>query len=221
MNKKKLFYFLIEDFSSYEVFFSKVIKANLKLKIKNFNYKNIKKTLTSIIDFKDKKNILNAKKIFCRNLLNLYRFLLSSKKDYEEEVELILYTMIKEIFCSNLPEILSIKNEIFWSNFFPLSTNLINQEYIEIIIKKFNEKFNNQQLKHKELIDCYLIFHLSVFELFKLQNNQTNNETLNELINNYIDLINNNPELEHIFGVTIEKDMKMIYEGLNFRNEKL
>lgn len=206
--------FLFEYNESYHTFFGKISTYKMNEPLHAF-IKNTKGCSDFFIHLKDDKIKGNSKKVFITNLIHLYRYLISAiAHNFSIEERINYYILIKKILCDDIKEVKELKNEITWTRFFPSKSCLLTPKYIEDL-NDIIKTSKNQSQQYNKIINDFIFFHLSISELFGVIRINKINEPVGDIINNYIDYINGNSELEQIFGVTIENDMKIIYEGLN------
>jgi len=203
--KKSLNNLLKDEYLSYEEFYNKI--SRLKVPFSRLNYDEIEDKLKEV-------KYSYISKILIKNIFFLYRYMLSIHVEENDE-SLRFYMLLKSLSYLKTKEIDELKKEIDWISYFPSSEVILNQKYIENLNDEYFTELLKKKIPYKDLINLFLIMHLSISELFRIGKIEKITNSILNYINNYIKLVNEYHELEQIFGICIENDMRIIYEYLD------
>ncbi len=143
-----------------------------------------------------------------------------SSEDFEEENINILFRFLNKV---RLPD--WVVRKIFWGIVFLKKENwLSDEEFWKERILKYIDKMPETSSAVSHRLSLWLMYHIGLKQLFKSENSNHPHDTANEIsgtmekvLIRYINLVDQYPELEDIFGITIEKDMHRIYDQLSRR----
>lgn len=151
---------------------------------------------------------------FPANCLFLYRWMISEGFDPSAENRIdTLYDYLFEVGVTD-----SAVTQIKWGIVFcsregPTFKSLENF-WEENILKRFGIE-NKDSFTFTELIDYFMVYHIGLKQLIDKKVKEDRLSELQEtILTGYMNLVNRFPDLEDIFGVTIERDMFRVYELL-------
>lgn len=165
-----------------------------------------------------------VEKYFLSNICWFYRWLLSEGYPYVYE-DGCIEVIRKFIDDIAIPEYVS--REIKWTLVFG-NYATFNDKDRETVFEDIMERFapGKGMKTFSEIIDCWLIHHVILRteqekKRMDLQEKNGNGMDLymEKILMNYISLVDTFPELEGIFGIAIEKDMEIVYNGLKKQRE--
>jgi hypothetical protein len=158
---------------------------------------------------------------FFKNLLLLYLWLINRDyKDYKEKDIEILYRFLDRV---RIPD--HVARHSKWGVVFLTNEKERQVEkFWEEEILRHIDNVSETVLTLSNRITFWLIYHIGLKQLFKgseeskKKNSNTSKKsdgeisaTMEKVLIRYIDMVEQYPELEQMFGITIEKDMHRIY----------
>ena len=209
------FDFLFELYNSYDDFQKKIKQHTKKGKLDKF-FKHLRRILNSREQSDGVADIAahSSHSYFFVNLLWLYNWLVSGDyKDYDEEEIDCLFQFLNRL---RVPD-LTVQKVPWGIVFLQREDWLPDEEFWEKLVLEYITQRFGTSLTLSHCFSLWLMYHIGLKQLFKDLRSPWEglSGVMDSVLTRYINLVNQYPELEKNFGITIEKDMYRICELVN------